>query len=52
MAEDMTDQVTDQLTLARSFAPQLDESTDISTCAQLIAFVHFVNIGVFKVFFA
>ena len=48
MSEDIQNQVIDQMKSAGSFALQLDESTDISSCAQLIAFVRYVHNGTFK----
>ena len=48
MSEDIRSQVIDQMKSAGSFALQLDESTDISSCAQLIAFVRYVHNGAFK----
>ena len=48
MSEDIKDQVIDQLKSAGPFALQLDESTDVSSCAQLIAFVRYVHNGAFK----
>ena len=48
MSEDIKNQVIDQMKSAGSFALQLDESTDVSSCAQLIAFVRYVHKGAFK----
>ena len=48
MSEDIHNQVIDQMKSAGSFALQLDESTDISSCAQLIAFVRYVHNEAFK----
>ena len=48
MSEDIQNQVIDQMKSAGSFALQLDESTDISSCAQLIAFVRCVHNEAFK----
>ena len=48
MSEDIQNQVIDQMKSAGSFALQLDESTDISSCAQLIAFVRYVHNSAFK----
>ena len=48
MSEDIQNQVIDQMKSAGSFALQLDESTDISFCAQLIVFVRYVHNGLFK----
>lgn len=39
MSEDIRDQVVDKMRSAGRFSLQVDESTDISSCAQLIAFV-------------
>jgi hypothetical protein len=39
MAADVTDQVVEKIVLAKQFALQLDESTDISNEAELVAFV-------------
>jgi hypothetical protein len=39
MAADVADQVVEKLVLAKQFALQLDESTDISNEAELVAFV-------------
>ena len=41
-------QVVDQMKSAGSFALQVDKSTDVSFCAQLIGFVRYVSNGVFK----
>ena len=48
MSEDIKNQVIDQMKSAGSFALQLEESTDVSSCAQLIAFVRYVHKGAFK----
>ena len=48
MSEDIKDQVIDEMKSAGSFYLQIDESTDVSSCAQLIAFVRYVLKGVFK----
>ena len=48
MSEDIKDQVIDQLKSAGPFALQLNESTDVSSCAQLIAFVRYIHNGVMK----
>ena len=47
-SEDIKNQVIDQMKSAGLFALQLDESTDVSSCAQLIAFVRNVHKGAFK----
>jgi isochorismate synthase EntC len=39
MATDVNDQVVEKIVLAKQFALQLDESTDISNEAELVAFV-------------
>ena len=48
MSEDIKNQVIDQMKSAGLFALQLEESTDVSSCAQLIAFVRYVHKGAFK----
>ena len=48
MSEDIKDQVIDEMKSAGSFSLQIDESTDDSSCAQLIAFVRYVHKDVFK----
>ena len=48
MSEDIKNQVIDQMKSAGLFALQLNESRDVSSCAQLIAFVRYVHKGVFK----
>lgn len=45
MAVDIVDQVVEKLKLSGSFALQLDESTDVSGEAQLIAFVRYRDIS-------
>ena len=40
MSEHVKDQVIDQVKSSGPFALELDESTDVSFCAQLTAFVH------------
>ena len=45
ISKDIQNQVIDQMKSAGSFA---HESTDISSCAQLIAFVRYVHNGAFK----
>jgi hypothetical protein len=39
IAADVTDQVVEKIVLAKQFAPELDESTDISNEDELVAFV-------------
>ena len=49
MSEDIKNEVIDHTKLAGLFALQLDESTDISSCARLIAFVRgYIHNGAFK----
>ena len=48
MSEDIKDQVIDHMKSAGAFALQLDESTDVSSSAQAIAFVRYVHNGKFK----
>ena len=43
MSEDIKDQVIDELKSACPFALQLYESTDVSSCAQLIAFERYIH---------
>jgi len=43
MSEDIKDQVIDKLKSAGLFALQLDESTDVSSCAELIAFICYIR---------
>ena len=44
MSEDIKNQVIDQMKSSGSFALQMDESTDVSSCAQLIAFIYIVDL--------
>ena len=48
MSEDIKNQVIDQMKSAGPFALQLDESTNVSSNAQRIAFVRYVHNGEFK----
>ena len=48
MSDDIKNQVIDQMKSAGSFALQVNESTDVSSCAQLIAFVRYVHNGTEK----
>ena len=43
LSEDIRDQVVCKLRSAGPFALQVDESTDVSNCAQLIVFVRYVH---------
>jgi hypothetical protein len=43
MAADVTDQVVETVVLAKQFALQLDESTDISNEAELVAFLRVLH---------
>ena len=47
MSKHIKDQVIDQKKSAGPFALQLDESTDVSFCAQLTAFVRYIYNGEF-----
>jgi len=50
ISEDVKDQVIDQLRSAGPFALQQDESTDVSSCAQLtgIVFIRYIHNGAFQ----
>ena len=50
MSKDIKDQVTSEIKAAQFglFALQLDESTDVSSCSQLLVFVRYVHAGKFK----
>ena len=48
MSEDIKDQVIKQFEVSGPVAPQLDEFTDASSCAQLTAFVRYIHNGVLK----
>ena len=48
MSEDIKDQVIDEMKSAGSFSFQINESIDVSSCAQLIAFVRYLLKGIFK----
>jgi len=43
MAEDIIKQVNEKIIFKKQFALQLDESTDISNCAQLIVFIRYID---------
>ena len=45
MSEDIKNQIIHPIKLPGSFALQLDETTDVSSCAQLIAFVSYIHNG-------
>ena len=48
MAQDVTVQVIQEIKGSPMFSFQLDETTDISSCAQLLVFVRYINSGDFK----
>ena len=48
ISEHIKDQFIDQLKSAGQFALQLDESMDVSFCAQLIVIVRYIYNGEFK----
>ena len=47
MSEDVKDQVVEQIK-HQSFVLQLDESTDVSSCAQLMIYVRYIHNSNFK----
>ena len=49
MSEDIKNKVIDQVKSAGSFALQLYDSTNVSSCAQLMAFVRYVHSSFFPV---
>ena len=48
MAKDVTVQVIQEIKGSPMFSFQLDETTDVSSCAQLLLFVRYINSGDFK----
>lgn len=48
MSEDVKVQILEEIKQSPLFAIQLDESTDVSSCAQLMVFVKYVNSGDLK----
>ena len=43
MSNDILEQVTTELKSSSSFAIQLDESTDVSSCSQLLVYVRYIK---------
>ena len=48
IAQDVTVQVIQEIKGSPMFSFQLDETTDVSSCAQLLVFVRYINSGDFK----
>ena len=48
MSMDMKEQVSTEIKASPLFSFQLDESTDVSSCSQLLVFVRYINSGDIK----
>ena len=48
MSEDVKKQVVNEIKASPMFSFQVNESTDVSSCAQLLVFVRYIHCGVIK----